>query len=147
MLDRDTDLSLDSAQHQITLNSGRFLIKTTKDAASWKITVGATSCVCLPDSEIEFSFLETIGVNVLKGSAQLAGPKPAGEPIVLNAAVKWMETKLSDGRHSPAIVEIIERRLREGEKLDAILLNRLATAYESLGRESDRIRAATQNVR
>lgn len=56
----------------------------------------------------------------------------------------WLIQLLSSAGRSREVVDILEKRLRSGERLDSELLNRLSSSYGLLGRETDRTRATTQ---
>jgi len=83
----DTSLLLDLTQRRIVLEYGRVLLRPDGEDAKWTVTAGPMSFVCPSGCEIEVSFAETIGVNVLKQSVQVSGPKH--DAVELKAPLQW----------------------------------------------------------
>lgn len=83
----DTSLTLDQAQKRIVLEYGRVLLRPDGEDATWTVTAGPMAFLCPAGCEVEISYAETVGVNVLKQAVHVSGPKHDG--IELKAPLQW----------------------------------------------------------
>ena len=86
----ETDLDLDVDQKRIVMERGRVLLRHIGSEGSWTLATGTTTIVCNLGSEVEVSYAESIGVNVLKGSVEVSHPNAAAEARTLNAPLEWI---------------------------------------------------------
>lgn len=109
-LSGDSTVNFDLAAKQISIEYGRILLRCIDDSDKWIVTVGQRKFSCAPGSEVEISVADTIGVNVLTGTVEVAGP--ANETVPLKAPLEWLSNNKGETKSSAQAAEDWAAKIR-----------------------------------
>ena len=83
-----TDLDLEIDTRRIVIERGRILMRNRADQTSWTVIAGSVTFVCPPGSEVEITYAETIGANLLQGDLKVV--QKNGEAATHKAPLEWI---------------------------------------------------------